>query len=186
MAKMKYAAIILLMLGFLASLFGQNKTPDDFPPKPKWRPDIPVDLSVITDRASYYTDKKQTVVIFCHGTCVVLASDAANPQEEAKAVLDRVYRYHPDFNPQEMDDGNFVVSYSQPNCISIVMKTEFEKHREYIRNHHLDGVVRDEVLLNAEKKPNVFNEHGMIGLFGRARMFMDAQHPEVARILRPQ
>jgi hypothetical protein len=52
--------------------------------------------------------------------------------------------------------------------------------------NHLDGVVRDEVLLNAEKKPNVFDDRGMMGLFGRARMFLDAQKPEVLRVLRPQ
>jgi hypothetical protein len=181
---MKRAAFTILMFGFLASLFGQKK-PDDFPPKPKWKPDIPVDLSAISDRARYYTDGKKTVVIFRHGTCVVLDATSTKPEEEAKAVLDRVYRYHPDFNPQMMDDGNFIVSYSQPNCFSVVTKEEFEKNREYIRKNHLDGVVRDEVLLNAEKKPNVFDERGMLGLFGRARMFLDAQQPVIARVLRP-
>lgn len=174
------------MFGFFVSLFGQNKTPDDFPPKPKWKPDITVDLAVVADRASYYTDKKKLVVIFRHGTCVVLPADLAKPEEEAKAVLDRVYNYHPDFNPQPMDDGNFIVSYSQPNCFSVVTKEEFEKNREYIQKNHLNGVVRDEVLLNAEKKPNVFDDRGMLGLFGRARMFLDAQKPEIARVIRPQ
>jgi hypothetical protein len=183
---MKRAVFITLMFGFLTSLFGQNKKPDDFPPKPKWKPDIPVDLSVVADRASYSTDKKKIVVIFRYGTCVVLPPDRAQPEDEAKATLDRVYNYHPDFNPQSMDDGNFIVSYSQPNCFSIVTKEEFEKNRDYIRMNHLDGVVRDEVLLNAEKKPNVFDDRGMMGLFGRARMFLDAQKPEVLRVLRPQ
>lgn len=183
---MKRAAFIILMFGFLTSLFGQNKKPDDFPPKPKWKPDIPVDLAVTADRASYYTDKMRTVVIFRYGTCVVLAAETVNPEEDAKAALDRVYNYHPDFNPQSMDDGSFIVSYSQPNCFSVVTKEEFEKNREYIRKNHLDGLVRDEVLLNADKQPNVFDDRGMIGLFGRARMFLDAQHPEVARVLRPE
>lgn len=183
---MKPAVIIALTFGFLASLFGQNKKPYDFPPKPKWKPDIPLDLSVVAHQASYYTNKKKIVVIFRHGTCVVLPADHAKPEEEAKAVLDRVYNYHPDFNPQLMDDGNFIVSYSQPNCFSVVTKEEFEKNREYIRKNHLDGVVRDEVLLNAEKKPNVFDDRGMLGLFGRARMFLDGQKPEIVRVLRPQ
>ena len=183
---MNPAFIIIFMFGFLGSLFGQNKKPDDFPPKPKWKPIISVDLSVIADRANYYTDRKKTVVIFHFGTCVVLPAESSKPEEEAKSVLDRVYNYHPDFNPQIMDDGNFIVTYSQPNCFSIVTKQEFEKNRDYIRQNHLDGVVSDEVLLNAEKKPNVFNDRGMIGLFGRARMFMDAQHPEVIQVLRPE
>jgi len=174
------------MAGFLASLFGQSKKPDDFPPKPKWKPDVPVNIAVVADRASYYTDKKKTVVIFRFGTCVILPADSVKPEDEAKAVLDRVFNYHPDFNPQTMDDGNFAVSYSQPNCFSVVTKDEFEKNRDYIRKNHLEGLVRDEVLLNAEKKPNVFDDRGMIGLFARARMFMDAQGPEVVRVLRPE
>lgn len=183
---MKRFVALLLMLGFLASMFGDNKKPDDFPPKPKWKPNVPVDLAVIAERARYYTNAQKTVVLFRHGTCVILPADHAKPEEEAREVLDRVYRFHPDFNPLLMDDGNFTVSYSQPNCFSIVTAAEFEKNREYIRKNHLDGVVKDEVLLNAERQPNVFDERGMLGLFGRARMFLDAQKPEVIRVIRPQ
>jgi len=183
---MKNAIAIVFMFGLLASLFAQVKKPDDFPPKPKWKPDVPVNISVIAERASYYTDHKKIVVIFAHGTCVSLALDSRKPEDEAKAMLDRVLNFHPDFNPHEMDDGNFAVSYSQPNCFSVVTKEEFQKNREYIRKNHLDGVVKDEVLLNAENKPNVFDDRGMIGLFARARMFMDAQRPDVVRILHPQ
>lgn len=182
---MKHAIVLTLMIGFLGSLFGQNKKSDDFPPKPKWKPTVVVDLAMVADRVRYYTDNKKIVVIFRHGTCVVLPADAAKPEDDARTVLDAVFNYHPDFNPQLMDDGNFVVSFSRPNCFSLVTKKEFEANREYIRKNHLDGVVRDEVLLNAKKEPNVFDERGMIGLFGRARMFLDAQKPEIAKILHP-
>jgi hypothetical protein len=177
---------LALMFGFLGSLFGQSKDTDDFPPKPKWKPNVSVDLAIVADRASYYTDKKKTVVIFHHGTCVVLPANSVMPEEEAKAVLDRVYQFHPDFNPQAMDDGNFAVSFSQPNCFAVVTKKEFEDNREYIRKNHLDGVVKDEVLLNSDKKRNRFDDRGMIGLFGKARMFMDAQKPEISRVIRPK
>ena len=99
-------------------------------------------------------------------------------------ILDKVYRYHADFNPQAMDDGNILISYSQP-AFSIVFKDEFDSHREYIEQHYLDGVVRDEVLLNANGEPNRLDERGVIGLFGRARMFLDAQDPEILQIWRP-
>lgn len=182
---MKKFYLSLLMLGFLGSLFGQSQKPDDFPPKPKWKPDIPVDVAVVADRACYYTDQKKVVVIFQNGTCVVLLATSQKPEEEAKSVLNKVFMYHPDFNPQHMDDGNWAVSFSQPNCFSIVTKEEFEKNHDYIQKNHLDGLVKDEVLLNADKKPNVFDDRGMIGLFGRARMFMDAQKPVVVKVLLP-
>ena len=85
-----------------------------------------------------------------------------------------------------MDDGNYTVSFSRPNCFAVVTRAEFEKNKNYIVKNHLDGIVKDEVLLNAEKKPNVFDERGMIGLFGRARMFMDAENPTVVKIIKAE
>lgn len=176
--------VLILLFTFVAAAFAQKQ--DDFPPKPKWKPNIRIDISSIADRASYYTDKKAIVVIFRNGTCVVLAADLVNPEEKAKGVLDRVYKYHPDFTPNTMDDGNFMVSYSQRNCFSVVTKKEFENNREYIRKNHLDGIVKDEVLLNSNRKAAAFDDRSMIGLFARARMFMDAEVPEVVQIVRPQ
>jgi hypothetical protein len=103
----------------------------------------------------------------------------------AKRILDRVYNHHPDFDPKTMDDGNFLVTYSQP-AFSVVFKDEFANHRAYIEQHHLDGVVRAEVLLNSRGEANKFNDTGKIGLFGRARMFLDAQDPSIVEIWRPQ
>jgi len=169
----------------LGKLFGQ-KPADDFPPKPKWRPNVPVNIETVADRAAYYTNRQRTVVIFRNGTCVVLPRESAKPEVEAKEVLNKVFNYHPDFNPQAMDDGNYAVTFSQPNCFAVVTRSEFERNKDYIVKNHLDGVVKDEVLLNAEKKPNVFDERGMIGLFGRARMFMDAENPAIVKILKAE
>jgi hypothetical protein len=55
---------------------------------------------------------------------------------------------------------------------------ELDTHRDYIDSNylnHLDGVFGDEELLRVK-----------IGLFGRARMFLDAQTPVVVQIWRPQ
>ena len=156
----------------------------DFPPKPRWKPSIPVDVPRTVQTFAYYTDRKKAFAVFKHGTCVLLPNPGTAAEGDAKGILDKVYRYHPDFNPQAMDDGNFLISYSQP-AFSVVFKDEFDSHREYIEQHHLDGVVRAEVLLNANGEPNKFDARGMIGLFGRARMFLDAQDPEILQIWRP-
>jgi hypothetical protein len=174
------------MFGFLRSLFPKRRVIRGFPPLPAWRPNIPVDLDSAADRAGYYTDHGNTVVIFQHGTCVVLHANAQNPNVEAMDVLERVFNFHPDFNPQLMDDGNWLVSFSEPNCAALVSQAEVEQHRTYIQDNHLSGLVHGEVLLDAAQQPNAFDERGMIGLFGRARMFMDAQEPRVARVIRPE
>jgi hypothetical protein len=156
----------------------------DFPPKPKWKPTVPVNIPRTIRTFAYYTDRKKAFAVFTHGTCVLLPDGSTDADKDAKQILDKVYQYHPDFNPQAMDDGNFLISYSQP-AFSVVFKDEFEAHRDYIDRNHLDGVVRAEVLLNAKGEANKFDDGGKIGLFGRSRMFLDAQNPVVIEIWRP-
>jgi hypothetical protein len=163
---------------------GSEKLSDDFPPKPKWKPNLPVDIEKTVQTFAYYSDKKKTFVVFENGTCVLIPDGSSVPENTAKEILGKVYNYHPDFNPQVMDDGNFMISYSQP-AYSIVFKDEFEKNRDYIEQNHLDGLVRAEVLLNAKREPNKFDDIGKIGLFARARMFLDAQNPVVVKIWKP-
>ena len=197
MAMNKTALIIIALAAVAAVVFfavnrkssppknvGSGKVPDDFPPKPKWKPNVPVDIERTIQTFAYYSDKKKTFAVFENGTCVVIPDGSSNVENSAKEVLDKVYNYHPDFNPQTMDDGNFMVSYSQP-AFSVVFKDEFEKNRDYIDQNHLDGVVRAEVLLNAKREPNKFDDIGKIGLFARARMFLDAQNPVVVKIWTP-
>lgn len=163
---------------------GSGKIPDGFPPKPKWKPNLPVDIERTIQTFAYYSDKKRTFAVFQNGTCVLVPDGASNVESAAKEILDKVYNYHPDFNPQLMDDGNFMVSYSQP-AYSVVFKDEFEKNRDYIEQNHLDGVVRAEVLLNAKCQQNKFDDIGKIGLLARSRMFLDAQNPVVVKIWKP-
>jgi len=54
-----------------------------------------------------------------------------------------------------------------------------KQNRDYITDSDFDGLATDEVLLNAEQKPIIFDERAIIGLFGLVRCFMDAQAPAV-------
>ena len=186
-ALVAIGAIVFLAVNRKASpprKLGSENSPDDFPPKPKWKPNLPVDIERTIQTFAYYSDKKQAFAVFQNGTCVLIPDGSSNTEGTAKEILNKVYNFHPDFNPQAMDDGNFMVSYSQP-AYSIVFKDEFEKNRDYIEQNHLDGVVRAEVLLNAKHEANKFDDIGKIGLFARARMFLDAQNPVVVEIWKP-
>lgn len=155
-----------------------------FSPVPKWQPNIPVDIERTVQTFAYYSNRQVPFAVFAHSTCVIVDGKSTDMDAEAKNILDKVFNYHPDFNPMNMDDGNWLIEYSQP-AYSIVFKSEVESNWEYIDQHHLEGLATDEVLLNANHEPNKFNEIGKIALFGRARMFMDAQSPSVVRIWKP-
>ncbi len=83
-----------------------------------------------------------------------------------------------------MDDGNYLVEYSEP-AFTIVFKDEIEKHWDYIDKNHQDGICRAEDLINGQGQPNVFDDLGKICLYGRAKMFMDAQATKVLWMFDP-
>ncbi len=171
-------------MGLFTSLFNKIMKEKDFPPKPAWKPDLPIDIDLIVDKTKFYTSEKLQFAVFQYGTVAFFAERVENIEESAKIALDRIYHAHPDFNPLFMDDGNYLVQYSQP-AFTIIFAEEIKDHWNYIEKNHMDGICRDEVLINANGQHNVFDDIGKIGLWGRAKMFMDAREPRVLRIFDP-
>lgn len=171
-------------MNLFSKLFGNQKKEIDFPPKPAWRPNLPIDVELIFEKAKYYTGGKLQFAIFKHGTVVFLKDEANSIEEAAKVSLDKIYNFHPDFNPRLMDDGNYIIQYSQP-AFTIVFKEEIENNWHYIQKNHQSGICKDEVLINGQGERNIFDDVGKICLFGRAKMFMDAQEPLIVSVFNP-
>ena len=158
--------------------------PKRFPPVPAWIPSIALPIEMIIDRMQYYTNESVDFVVFQHGTCVVVKSGLSDRDAklEAQSILNKVYYYHPDMNPQNMEDGNVVVFYNHP-AYSIVLDEITREHWSEIEERHMDGLVYSESLMTPLGL-NVFDELGKKALFGRCYMFMDAQDPKVIQIVR--
>jgi hypothetical protein len=172
-------------MGLFSNLFRKNgKGEKRFPPIPQWRPNTPIDHQRILETAKYYTNGKLQLGVFKNGTVAFFASPMPDIVNEAKICLDKIYNFHPDFKPLTMDDGNYLVEYSQP-AFTIVFKDELENYWDYIEENHQQGICTDEVLINGKGERNVFDKIGKICLFGRAKMFMDAQAPEVVKTFDP-
>jgi len=200
MTKMIYLIIGLLTVGLISYFFffrQQQKVEtgntqqtsimqvdEDFPPKPKWKPNLPVNIELIYEKARYYTDDKLQFAVFKNGTVTFFSSQVDNIDDSAKASLDKIYNSHVDFKPITMDDGNYLIEYSQP-AFTIVFRDEIDNNWDYIDKNHQDGICRAEVLINAQGQQNVFDSIGKICLFGRAKMFMDAQDPKVVKTFDP-
>ncbi|MBK9246801.1 MAG: hypothetical protein IPM69_01485 [Ignavibacteria bacterium] len=178
MNKMTYLIIGLIVGGLIFAIVlfknkhnisqadtkAKNTNDKDFPPKPKWRPNLLTDIDLIYQKAKYYTGDKLQFAIFQNGTVTFFANKVDNIEDSAKATLDKIYNFHPDFKPMAMDDGNYLVEYSQP-AFTIVFKDEIDNHWDYIQTNHQDGVCRDEVLINSQGQHNVFDSVGKICLF---------------------
>ena len=84
--------------------------------------------------------------------------------------------------PLEMDDGNILVSYNHP-ALNIVLSDIVKENWSEIDRRHQDALATHEVLI-AESGSTQFGDLTKMALFGRCYMFMDAQNPRVARIVR--
>ena len=66
---------------------------------------------------------------------------------------------------------------------NLVLADIASENWDEIDSRHLDGLTTDEVLITP-LGPNRFDDFGKKALLGRAYMFMDAQDPETAQIVR--
>lgn len=154
------------------------------PPVPAWRPELEIPLERVAERFRYYIDGRRDFVVLTHGTCVLLddgLSDAAAAAFASQLVAQLILA-HPDVTPQEMDDGNLLLSYRLP-VYSVVLDDLAAAHAEEIERFHLQALTPGEVLITP-LGPNRFDAFGKKVLWGRCFMFMDAQAPVVARIER--
>lgn len=155
----------------------------EFPPVPKWKPAIVQPLDEIIDRVAYYMGRKQDFAVFKHGTCAFVRAGLSEKDAiaEAKSILDRIYRFHPDVWPQQMTDGNILVKYKWP-AMNIVLNHVAKEHWEEIDRNHQDALAASEVL-QTNLGANQFDDFGKKVLFGRCFMFMDALSPLVVRLV---
>ncbi|MDD2272170.1 MAG: hypothetical protein PHP95_10855 [Desulfuromonadaceae bacterium] len=100
----------------------------------------------------------------------------------AKEVLSKIYNYHPDMNPLDMDDGGILVRYNHP-AVNVVLNEVVQENWSEIDRRYLEALATDEVLITPLGH-NVFDDFGKKALFGRCFMFMDAQNPKVEKIVR--
>ncbi len=176
-----------LITGTLALALGAGgRAQTSSVPAPKWRPSFQAPIEKIVERFQHYQNNAQDFVVFKNGTCVHVDSGLTDRKaiSAANRVLRKITGYHPDFNTLSMDDGNYLVTYNHPASNVILKRTALANWSD-IESHHLDGLVRDEVLIGS-RGHNIFDDRGKIGLLGRSYMFMDALNPKAVQVVRIQ
>ena len=174
-----------IVMGLFSGLFGNDKgqKAKDFPPVPEWEPKIDPQIDEIIARFVYYTDGKKDFVVLKNGTCVIVTDGLSDDQagKEALETVGKIFNYHPDMNPLDMDDGNILVQYNHP-AYNVVLDKVAQENIDVIKKMHQKALARDEVLITPLGQ-NKFDEFGMKALFGRCYFFMDAKNPKILKIV---
>jgi hypothetical protein len=151
---------------------------------PAWRPDIVQPFDRLVERLREYTGHERDLALFTHGTAVLLPAglDDAAADAFARQALREIFHRHPDMTPVPMTDGNVLVRYGD-RAANLVLADIVAQHRDAIEANHLRALIAGEVLLTP-LGANLFDDLGKQALFGRCYLFMDAQRPDVVRIVR--
>lgn len=172
---------MLTIFGLSGLAYAEDK---QFPPVPKWKPNFSSSTEAQLEKMIFYTNRDKDLAQFSNGTIVILAHglNDSEAKQYAKEVLSKIFNYHPDMNPVKMKDGNILVQYNHP-AYNVVLTEFAQKHIDEIKFHHLEALAADEILIT-HLGQNIFDEFGMLALYGRAFMFMDAKNPEIVRLYR--
>lgn len=165
------------MLGAKAN----SQSGDQFPPVPSWRPEFIPDIDEVADLFRTYSNAQYDFVVFKSSTCCVVPNDLSQDAaaSSGSSVLSQIIGFHPDMNPQQMRDGNVVVSYNRP-AFNVIPADFARENWSTIEQNHQRGLTSDEVLITPLGS-NVFDDIGKMALLGRSYMFIDALKPVLVR-----
>jgi hypothetical protein len=139
-----------------------------------------IDKDRLADCVRHYSDEKFDAFLYKFGSWV-FPSASGDKLEESNRRLADVGNNRINFDVREMDDGNYVVRFSE-KVFTVVLRDEYETLRERIVSE-ANASAAEEVILGKSGEPS---EHLYIGLFGRTRLLRDIGEPEVVEMLSPK
>lgn len=148
------------------------------PPRPRWKPSEVESPSLIAEAAATYTNSARAFVVYRFGTIVFSDTNRARLDEEYLATLQAVLSVRQDFNVLEMNDHNLLVRFAGP-VSGLVLRDFYDRNNAAIEEAVVDGgLLPGETVLVGEDR-SVPNEHYYAGLYARAKLYCDIDHPQI-------
>lgn len=133
----------------------------------------------------YYLNSTMAFVVYAHGTAVVCGTSLpANLDACNVLLLDAVQR-SPDFTVTPMCDDDFQVRFRGPVFGLVSGELLRRKGRQLLSDALEHGLFPSEALLPATMRA-VSDEHYAIGLYARAKLYMDAESQIVCEEFTPR
>lgn len=143
----------------------------------EWEPKNKAPHDLIQRRVFEYTNRKKPFVLMENGT--VLFLNDYNDIESVVGECMENLKFIPDFSVQEMNYGDFLVNIHGAIYV-YVGKEEFQSIKPEVVNRLKELQFSGETFIGKENQ-----DHLLIGLYGRAKMYRDAFEGKVHSVNRP-
>jgi hypothetical protein len=150
-------------------------------PRPTWRPTVGPTPQWTLDRLRAYLSGKRFTA-FENGTCVVWPQSAVLSEDECIERLRAVVTHEPDLKVRAHSGGDFLVTFK--GGVGGVMSGEILRNNLAVfkREAYAGGRLPSEKLISGDGA-QVDDLHMIAGLYVRARLYMDVEHPVVQGIV---
>jgi len=143
-------------------------------PKPAWGPIRAAEPDWFVDRLAHYTNQRKGFLVYEHGTSVFDDSPSGPDVMICNTSLMDAVTHSPDFSVTPMRDGNFLVGFRGP-VYGLVDGEFVAQNQEKLMSDALRlGLLPGEGLLQSNDEA-IRAGHHAIGLYARARLYLDAE-----------
>ena len=149
-------------------------------PKPSWTPSLVEDHGAIEKLAAVYSSGQRAFVVYGTGTVVFSDTAQARADGDYDATLEEVVNHPPDFKVMPMEDGNYLVRFAGP-VTGIVVADFFQQHKEAIVSGLNEGGLLPGEQLVVPEGSQMSDEHYRVGLYARAKLYVDASCSAISR-----
>ena len=144
----------------------------------KWEPLNQAPHELIQERFLEYTNRKKQFVLMENGT-VLFLNDYCGVDSIVAECMENL-KFIPDFSVQEMTHKDFLVDIASAAFV-YVGKDEFENARHEVLERRGELQFSGESFLGEKNQ-----EHLLVGLYARAKMYRDAFTKKIHSIVKPQ
>lgn len=149
-----------------------------------WHPALVEEPAEIAELAALYTGRSRAFAVYKSGTIVFSDTSTSRPDGDYDITLLDAVKEAPNFNVQEMQQGNFLVRFKGP-VTGLVLGEFYDQHRDVIRaGVEALALLPGEMVL-AGTKSQVPEEHYYVGLYARFKLFSDARSLEICERFEP-
>ena len=152
-------------MGFNVSILGKESIPS---------------IDTVVNKMKFYTDSKFDFILLKNATCLFF-KDMDNLDGKIAETMEFAKKLR-DFSVDIMSEGDYIVDFGGPVDV-FVGKEEFASNKSEILKRVEELKYPGEAFISEDEK-GLEQERMLVGLYARSKMLMDANNPQIAKVVK--